>query len=141
MMIATTFEKELKKIFDSSNKIELPAYVVKGALNEEVYVVLKTDKDNIATIDRIQTYSKPDEPLYIKGKIRYPQITNHILLKLICMLHKYSNKSCLLVQPYGENIEQLKRETLTSLIIFYKNTPRYKKSIYSKIRTLFEDNK
>ena len=37
--IFVTFEKELKKIFDSSNKIELPAYVVKGALNEEVYVV------------------------------------------------------------------------------------------------------
>lgn len=42
---------------------------VKYKQNEEVYVVLKTDKDNIATIDRIQTYSKPDEPLYIKGKI------------------------------------------------------------------------
>ncbi len=37
--------------------------------NEEVYVVLKTDKDNIATIDRIQTFSEPDDPLYIKGKI------------------------------------------------------------------------
>ena len=37
--------------------------------NKEVYVVLKTDKDNIATIDRIQTEKEPDEPLFIKGKI------------------------------------------------------------------------
>lgn len=41
----------------------------KYSLNEDVYVVLKTDKDNIATIDRIQTVREPDKPLYIKGKI------------------------------------------------------------------------
>lgn len=37
--------------------------------NEEVYVVLKTDENNIATIDKIETVSDKKEPLYIKGKI------------------------------------------------------------------------
>lgn len=69
----------------------------------------------------------------------YPEITDHILLELICILHKYSNRSCLLVQPYGENIEQLKKETLTSLIIFYKNTSRYRKSIYNQVQELFKE--
>lgn len=69
----------------------------------------------------------------------YPQITDNILLKLICILHKYSNKSCLLVQPYGENIEQLKKETLISLIIFYKNTSRHQKNICREVQTLFEE--
>lgn len=39
------------------------------SLNKDVYVVLKTDINNIATIDRIIIGEKPDKPLYIKGKI------------------------------------------------------------------------
>ena len=37
--------------------------------NKEVFVVLKTDKDDIATIDRIQTVEEPRGSLYLKGKI------------------------------------------------------------------------
>lgn len=36
--------------------------------NKKVYVVLKTDENNIATIENIQT-KRPTESLYLKGKI------------------------------------------------------------------------
>ena len=55
----------------------------------------------------------------------YPQITDHILLKLICILNPY-------YYPSGENIQHLKEGILEWCI-------KYKEDIKHKVRTLFEE--
>lgn len=76
--------------------------------NEEVYVVLKTDKDNIAAIDRIQTERKPHEPLYIKGKISKCNTINPLWKTGTCI--NYGIESYYVKEHTGKNLEKNLRD-------------------------------
>lgn len=70
---------------------------------------------------------------------RYPQITDRILLELICMANQHEN------YPISTNIKNIQARTLRILLRtekFYKNyygsDGRYKKLV-KQVRTLFEE--
>ena len=72
-------------------------------------------------------------------ELKYPQITDHILLKLICMANQHED------YPISTNIKNIQARTLRILLStekfyknYYGNDKRYKKLV-KQVRTLFEE--
>lgn len=61
-------------------------------------------------------------------KIDYPQITDHILLKLICIANSQN------IGFEGDNIEDIKKDLLDNFIFF-------KRDVYDQIHNLFKEVK
>lgn len=59
-------------------------------------------------------------------KIDYPQITDHILLKLICIANSQN------IGFEGDNIEDMKKDLLDNFIFF-------KRDVYDQIHNLFKE--
>lgn len=68
-------------------------------------------------------------PFYNKGKTQYPQITDRILLELICIAHTSP-----VITFCSRNVVSLKEEIL-SVLCNYINT----RDIKHQVRTLFEE--
>ena len=76
---------------------------------------------------------------YTTYKIEYPQISDRILLELICMANQHED------YPISTNIKNIQARTLRILLRnekfyrnFYENDKRYKKFKH-QVRTLFEE--
>lgn len=65
---------------------------------------------------------------YITYKVEYPQITNSILLKLICIANSQN------IGFEGNNIEDIKKDLLDNFIFF-------KRDVYDQVRTIFKETK
>ena len=68
-------------------------------------------------------------------KIGYPQITDRLYLELHCLLNSIDQP------PYGQNVEELKKDILISSIgIFGKNeTTTFFEEIKHQVQALFEE--
>ena len=64
-------------------------------------------------------------PFHNIYKIDYPQITDHILLKLICIANSQN------IGFEGDNIEDIKKDLLDNFIFF-------KRDVYDQIHNLFK---
>ena len=77
--------------------------VNKNYKNKEVYVVLKTDNNNIAVIDKM-LYKEPREPFYIKGKISKCNTANPFWKTGICI--NYGIESYYVKENTGMDLER-----------------------------------
>lgn len=84
-------------------------------LNQEVFVVLQTDKDNLASISKIMT-EKPSEPLFIKGKISKCNTTIPFWKTGTCI--NYGIESYYVKEHTGKDLEKNLRDgTLVKISI------------------------
>ena len=67
----------------------------------------------------------------------YPQITDRILLELICIVYKAKNSLNSEIDIFELNVNELKKTVLTRLI--WINNTYKNKNIKHQVRTLFEE--
>lgn len=72
---------------------------------------------------------------YSYGKLEYPEITDHILLELICILNKFTGYTSLL----NDNCQDIKEEILKDTLFVYEQLRKsYKLDLKHQVRSLFE---
>lgn len=92
----------------------------------------------IACNDCIECYEANTTPFPWCEKLDYPQITDRILLELICILNDYG--ASYLCYRFKRNIDDLKKEILTDLIfsLIGENNAN-KKTLKQQVQALFEE--
>lgn len=106
-------------------------HVSNFSLNEDVYVILKTNKDNIASIERIQTNIKPNEPLYLKGKISKCNTTIPFFKTGTCI--NYGIESYYVKEHSGKDLEEkLRNGALAEISIDKQGNAKIKEIINKK---------
>ena len=88
------------------------------------------------------TFINPSKCPFIESKeccdcvsFEYPQITDRILLELICTLNKFTGYTSLLNDTY----EEVQEEILKDVLFAHEQLKIHKADLSKQVRTLFEE--
>ena len=128
---------ELEKQFFDTFGIEPKIDYLCPKCNVPMYKVWRSDGCGYTCAHKTHTEELKHESEMedYKKAYRYPQITDRILLELICTLNKFTGYTSLLNDTY----EDVKEEILKDVLFAHEQLKIHKADLSKQVRTLFEE--